>query len=447
MMENAAQFLTEHYRIPLGLLRVTAAQPSRTSQEGFFRFGDLTCFGQCSDVAVTKNTVTASCITSAISHDNGALHLPFNPNEVIKNLLYERYVGAEDSGGSAVKNALRTLYYQVRPMLSVSMRAKLKKLHLNGWRKVPFPRWPADTTADDLRANLLLHALKANNQTEVPFIWFWPEGAQSCVIITHDVETEQGLKFCPELINLNSRYGVKASFQLVPEERYTIDSAIIDIIESHGCEVNIHDLNHDGQLFRKRDEFVRRAVKINEYARFYGTRGFRSAALYRNLEWFPELKVEYDMSVPNVGHLDPQRGGCCTVLPFWIENMVELPVTTVQDYMLFYILESYSLDTWKEQIETINNRNGLISFIVHPDYIIDQRPRATYEMLLTHIRDLVVKSVWHALPRDVNEWWRQRSQMSLVLKDAKWQIEGLGSERARVAFARIENDRLSYTIQ
>jgi hypothetical protein len=40
------------------------------------------------------------------------------------------------------------------------------------------------------------------------------------------------------------------------------------------------------------------------------------------------------MSVPNVGHLEVQRGGC-TVMPYFIGRIVELPVTTSQDYSVF----------------------------------------------------------------------------------------------------------------
>jgi len=45
-----------------------------------------------------------------------------------------------------------------------------------------------------------------------------------------------------------------------------------------------------------------------------------------------------NMSVPNVGHLDAQLGGCCTVMPFYIGDILELPLTTTQDYSLFNIL-------------------------------------------------------------------------------------------------------------
>ena len=57
----------------------------------------------------------------------------------------------------------------------------------------------------------------------------------------------------------------------------------------------------------------------------------------------------YDMSVPNVAHLDPQRGGCCTVMPYFIGKILEIPVTDVQDYTLFNILEDFSIELWKKQ--------------------------------------------------------------------------------------------------
>ena len=57
-------------------------------------------------------------------------------------------------------------------------------------------------------------------------------------------------------------------------------------------------------------------------------------------------------------------------------------VTTIQDYSLFHILNEYSIDFWKRQIELILQGHGLVSFIVHPDHILEKRARATYAELL-----------------------------------------------------------------
>ncbi len=104
--------------------------------------------------------------------------------------------------------------------------------------------------------------------------------------------------------------------------------------------------------------------------------------MYRRQDWFAALEFSYDMSVPNVAHLEPQRGGCCTVMPYFLGDVLELPLTTAQDYSLFHVLGDYSTTLWQEQIELILEHNGLISFIAHPDYLIEPRARDVYTDLL-----------------------------------------------------------------
>ena len=159
----------------------------------------------------------------------------------------------------------------------------------------------------------------------------------------------------------------------------------------------------------------------------FGSQGFRAGAMYRNQEWFDAFDFSYDMSVPNVAHLEPQQGGCCTVMPYFIGKILELPLTTIQDYSLFHILGEYSIDLWKRQIDLILQRNGLISFICHPDYLIESRAQGVYRELLGHLARLrAEKRVWISLPRDVDHWWRSRNQMKLLPQGEGWKIEGSG---------------------
>ena len=249
-------------------------------------------------------------------------------------------------------------------------------------------------------------------------------------------------------MDIDDSFGIKASFQIVPEDRYPVSEAFLDDIRRRGFEVNIHDLNHDGRLFRSRKLFLKRAEQINRYAAEYGALGFRSAVLYRKADWYDALDFSYDMSFPNVSHLEPQPGGCCTVMPYFIGKMLELPVTTTQDYSLFHILEDYSIDLWKQQIGLIRQKHGLVSFIVHPDYILQERPRNTYLSLLKYLGELSsAHRIWTALPKDVNTWWRQRSQMRLTWDGHRWGIDGPGKERARIGYAELDGGRVKYTIE
>jgi len=305
-----------------------------------------------------------------------------------------------------------------------------------------------DQTVDQIFESMLLLALRAKGIDRMPFIWFWPDGHSSCAVITHDVETTAGRDFCDKLMDLNDSYGIKSSFQLVPEVRYTVTDELLRSIRDRGFEVDVHDLNHDGNLFRDRDEFLRRVARINAYGKQFGAIGYRSGVLYRNLDWYDAFDFSYDMSVPNVGHLDPQPGGCCTTKPYFIGKILEIPVTATQDYTLFHIFQQYSTDLWKQQIQMIVEKHGMASFIVHPDYVIEERARKVYANLLAHLAQLrAASNLWIALPRDVDSWWRVRNQMRLVETDGRWRIEGEGKERARVAYAEIHDGAIRYTIE
>jgi hypothetical protein len=248
-------------------------------------------------------------------------------------------------------------------------------------------------------------------------------------------------------MDLDESCHLRASFQVIPEKRYEVPDEYVQEIWDRGFEFNIHDLNHDGRLYSARDQFLSRAAKINEYIRRYNAKGFRAGIMYRNLDWYDAYDFSYDMSVPNVGHLDAQRGGCCTVFPFFVGKVLELPLTTTQDYSLFHILNHYSIDLWKRQLDLIRQRNGLMSFLAHPDYLISAQARKVYESLLDYLRQMVSdEKIWHALPREVDQWWRSRSQMKLIRKGRNWEIEGPGKERARIAYAVLDGDRLVYEI-
>ena len=147
------------------------------------------------------------------------------------------------------------------------------------------------------------------------------------------------------------------------------------------------------------------------------------------------------MSVPNVAHLEPQRGGCCTVMPYFIGDVLELPLTTTQDYSLFHIIGDYSLTLWTRQIEAIVAKHGLLTFLAHPDYLAEPRARRTYVELLTHLSHLRGElNLWCALPGEVDRWWRSRRAMKLVRAGESWRVVGPESSRARVAWASLDAD-------
>ena len=444
-INSSKQAVRDFFCCPEGIFNYHLAS-ELSDKAGYFQFGpNLTCYGRSKSGA--QSTYPASHLPDLLPEvkaDSSRLMLPFDPEEVISNLRLERYPSTQIE---KYEKLLKSVYYQLRPFSNLFLRRSIQKFRALSWKKRQFPAWPVDTTVENLCETLLVISMQANGADSVPFIWFWPRGARGCVTMTHDVETPAGRDFCAQLLDLNDSYGIKASFHIVPEERYQVTPEFLNSIRSRGSEICVQDLNHDGRLFDNRQEFLRRVQSINRYGREYKAKGFRSAILYRNLDWYNELEFEYDMSVPNVAHLDPQRGGCCTVMPYFIGDILELPLTTAQDYTLFHVLNEHSIALWKLQIEKILAKNGLMTFLIHPDYIIKPEPCALYEELLATLNQLgKQEALWFALPSEINQWWRARAQMSIVPDGSSWKIVGEGSEDAVLAFARLRNGQIFYEV-
>ena len=418
-----------------------------SEEAGYFKFARRVVFGRHGDGEFEEFSSTSpSNPETHLSSEDSAVHLSFDADEVVDNLRLEKYVSPTEQRHPA-NSLLGRAYYFARPLLPVKVRRHLQRARLISWRDLTFPQWPVDCTVDNTLADMLLLSRRAHRVERIPFIWFWPEGASGAAVVTHDVETASGRDASATLMDIDDSFGIKAAFEVVPEKRYEVTPAYIESIWNRGFEVAVHDLNHDGHLFRDRETFLQRAAKINTYGKHFHAEGFRAAVLYRNQEWFDALDFSYDTSVPNVAHLDPQRGGCCTVMPYFVGKLVELPVTATQDYSLFHILNEYSIDLWKRQIELILGNHGLINVIIHPDYSVPPRERAVFEALLSHLATLREESgVWTALPKDVARWWKQRSEMKLIEEENGWRIEGEGKERARVAFAFEKDGRLAFEV-
>ena len=450
-MDVMNQTIIDYYRCPANLVDFRLA--GKLSQDaGYFRFGPQTiCYGSSSS-GFRSEQVSDSLYDALadVRTDDGCVRLPLHPDEIIENLRHEHYWhnGRRKQERFAEHPHTRSVYYWLRPLLPLHVRKYLQRVLLKDWKRIRFPHWPVDRTVEQILDRLLVLCMKAQGIHRMPIIWFWPDGATSCAIMTHDVEDLPGRKFCTSLMDLDDSMAIKSSFEIVPEKRYPVPDALLEEIRNRGFEIGIHDLNHDGQLFSSHKHFLRMVERINAYGRQYGASGFRSGGLYRNQAWYGALEFSYDMSVPMVAHLEPQRGGCCSMMPFFIGKMLELPLTMVEDYSLFHILRDYSINLWKEQFATIMANHGLASFVIHPDYIIEQRARSVYQALLEHLaRMRDERGIWVALPREVDRWWRERSQMRIAGGEGTWRIEGAGKERARLAFATLSDDELIFSIE
>jgi hypothetical protein len=219
------------------------------SPTGYFRFGPKAiCYGQAAGNTETSVEGELFDASDHVRYEDDVLLLAFDADRATDNLRYERYV--ESAGQLWVEASwTKRLYYGLRPALPVAVRRHLQKTYLRLRSRAPFPSWPVDRSVDATFEGLLLGAMKASGVSRLPFIWFWPDGHDACATVTHDVETRVGRDFCPRLIDVNDEFGVKGAFQVVPEKRYPVPEEWLEMIRERGSEINVHGLDHEGNLF------------------------------------------------------------------------------------------------------------------------------------------------------------------------------------------------------
>ena len=306
-------------------------------------------------------------------------------------------------------------YYAVKPFVPLTLRRSIR-------------RWFAVR-----KLSRVGHTWPIMPGTERPLAnWRgWPNSKRFAFVITHDVEGQEGMDKCLELMEIELKFGFRSSFNFVPEGSYDVAPEILGILRQNGFEIGVHDLHHDGQLYSNRRSFAQKAIKINQYAKRWGAVGFRSGFMLRKLEWLHDLDIQYDSSTFDTDPFEPQPEGAGTMFPFWVpcnasrpkfgdesgtssvgakrKGYVELPYTLAQDSTLFLLLRERSIDIWRRKLAWIAAHGGMALVNVHPDYISfngggDSRlqfPVQLYEDLLQHVKLDYEGQYWDALPRDV----------------------------------------------
>ena len=320
--------------------------------------------------------------------------------------LYERYRGP-------VRRSLTlTVYYALKPFLPRRLWMALRRMRA---RKVAsgFPAWPVEPVLIEHQHRLWRRELSSRADARLPVVGFWPEGRRFAVTITHDVEGTKGVENIGAVLEVERAHGIVSSWNFVAEW-YPIPPGAFATVRDAGGEVGLHGIKHDGLLFRDRETFTADLPAIHRYMREWGAVGFRSPATHRNADWMPELGCLYDSSFPDTDPYEPQPGGCCSIFPYFIGDLVELPITMVQDHTMWELLREPTIRLWREKASWVIANHGLINVIVHPDYVLSRERLGLYGELLEFLRGEVDRlDGWHALPRDVAEWWKARATLSV----------------------------------
>ena len=285
------------------------------------------------------------------------------------------------------------LYYHLRPIIPRSLRILLQRR-----RSVNADsEWYIPST---------FFQLLSEAASEMPIGFPWPGDSKFAFVLTHDVDTADGLRSISRLADLEEELGLRSSWNFVPY-KYKIDNGLIRDLQRRGFEIGIHGYNHDGKLFSSRKTFVRRAQWINRALEDYRAVGFRAPMMHRNLEWMQDLNIQYDSSCPDIDPFQPMPGGVGSIWPFQIGRFVELPYTLPQDHTLFVAKRHRDDRIWRHKLDFLIKHSGMALMTTHPDYLDSEKRLAIYRDFLLHVQDRA--SYWHATPAEIASWWREHN--------------------------------------
>jgi peptidoglycan/xylan/chitin deacetylase (PgdA/CDA1 family) len=307
----------------------------------------------------------------------------------------------------------KRMYYLLKPVLPRALTRVLRQVYSQTEKPKQDIRWPLDPRYVNFLWETMKQLLCLVPQRELTIKSFWPQGASYALVLTHDIESNEGQKFVRAVADLEERLGFRSSFNFVPEG-YPIDMDLVAELRRRGFEIGIHGLTHDGKLFNSHAKFEQCAERINGYLKDLGAVGFRAPLTIRHPEWMQALDLEYELSFFDTDPFEPIPGGTMSIWPFFLGRFVELPYTLVQDYTLTDVLNEETPNLWLEKVRFIRQYHGMALLNSHPDYLQAPSRFNIYSKFLHALREK--QDYWHALPREAATWWRQRATASCLSK-------------------------------
>jgi hypothetical protein len=265
-------------------------------------------------------------------------------------------------------------------------------------RWAAFPRWPIDLSADFL-ADLV-------SGRPSPFAV-----SRTPVLLTHDLDSPGGLaRLVDSFLPLEEAVGARSTSYVVPCA-WPIDHRLLGEVVRRGHGLGVHGCDHSNRTaFADRPERRRRREAAGPLLGRYAVRGYRAPSLLRTRALLRDLAdyYAYDSSIPTTGGLFPvPNNGCASARPFWVEGLIEIPLSLPRDGMLRFL--GYTApeiaDLWIACAELIAVSGGVVVLLTHCEarFSGNAAMLAAYRLFLDYVADSA-HFAW-GTPDDVLRCW------------------------------------------
>ncbi len=349
---------------------------------------------------------------------DGAWALPWHPYKTWRTVVEERYLTPRPPPLHA---RLPLPYHAVPGRLRLALYPLVAgKSDLDPEASPPDPAWPIEPRLDRMRSQLYRHLADEGTRTgsfepvsedDAPR-GPWPGGRRYPLLMTHDVDTKEGLKHAGRVLDEMVELGLKPCFFLVGHA-YKWDPGFCDAVREAGGEIALHGDTHDNRIsYLDAAAAGRRLDSCKRHMRRWDILGFRSPSLLVSDALYEAVgpRFAWDSSVPDTDThtlIGPRRG-CGTTFPFRRGGTLVLPTTMPADDRL--LLLGYeglpALSLMRRKWRHVRKTGGLCHFLTHPEPHLFGRPviRDLYRALLREILD--ADDAWIATPSEVASFWR-----------------------------------------
>jgi peptidoglycan/xylan/chitin deacetylase (PgdA/CDA1 family) len=264
-------------------------------------------------------------------------------------------------------------------------------------------------------------------------IGFWRRGKSYALLVTHDVETHEGLeKGAPRILRVERDLEIRSTWN-IPSDRFLLSPETVRAL-GDSAEIGGHDTKHDGRLLLVDMEAkARRLTDCREKLEKLTNRpvrGFRAPLLQHSSELVAAVAKAgfgYDSSCPSWEILSPtslQPHGVGSIFPFEVSGILEIPVSLPQDHQLIRVAgqnPSEAVDTLLRLSRWIRRLGGPCVLLVHPDYELGMVEwESEYRRLLEYFASDATCDIMTL--GQMADWWQYRSRSKWSVTDSPARI-------------------------